>query len=241
MNATQRMGLIGLDALEEYFRANVKVAIHNVPVTLEDAQTRSFKDMLAHDKAPAGNSMAMTIFEKISSVLEPIKGKIILDVGCNTGYFSFLMAESGATVVAVEKNPISAGVAEYLNVLKNLHVKIINSSVEDFILSDSGFYDATLLLNVFDHMLRENEERAWEVLKQIQLRSKYVFMMVGPTEQLPNVPGVRTSCPLNIPFGPVKESSELGCDMVLRKGLFKEYHVLLQHSYADRELWVYEK
>jgi len=227
-----------MDVLQEYFQ-NKQVAIYNVPITPEDLQNLSFKDMIAHNRVPEGISRAMTVFEKISSVLEPIVGKTILDVGCHIGHFSFLMAEAGATVTGVESNPLLSIVAEHIKILKKSQAKIANMPIEEYIKLDNGFYDAVLLLNVFDQMLRENEEKAWNTLQQIHNKSKYVFMMIGPTEQLPNTPGLRTACPLSVSSNPVKQSWEYGYEMILRKGDFKEHRVLLRNSYAERELWLF--
>lgn len=228
-----------MDVLQEYFRDNLQVSIHNVPVSLQDIETFSFKEMLAHNRAPEGISVAMSIFEKISSSLNPLEGKMILDVGCHIGQFSFLMAESGARVTGVESNPLLALIAEHIKSLKKLQVKIVSMAIEDFLQIDNVFYDAVLLLNVFDQMLRTNEENAWKTLQLIHQNSKYLFMMTGPTEQLPNTPGLRTTQPLSVPPKPIKESWEYGYEMIMRKAEYKHLNTLLRNSYAERELWFF--
>ena len=45
----------------------------------------------------------------VRSVIEDVKPKTVLDVGCNTGNFSRIAAELGATVVAIDTDEKSVG------------------------------------------------------------------------------------------------------------------------------------
>lgn len=223
-----------MNVLEEYFRENGDVAIHDVYITLNDILHHSFTSIINRRKE-AG---VKTLFGKICEVLEPVKGKTVLDVGCGIGYFTFLLAEAGAVVTGIERDPTLYTVAEHIRTVKGLNCGFVNSPIHEHIKKSYG-YDAVLMLNVFDQMLRKNEDEAWETLRLIRHKSKQVFMMTGATEQLPNCPGQRTSQPFSIPLMPQFESWEMGYEMIMRKGEFKDCKLLLRNNYAQRDLWVF--
>ncbi|HST53115.1 MAG TPA: methyltransferase domain-containing protein [Pyrinomonadaceae bacterium] len=91
----------------------------------------------------------------------------VLDVGCNTGHFSFLAARAGARVVAIDQDPAVAGAlwrrasAEGLDILP-LVVNLArptpatgwrNEENPSFIERARGGFDALLMLAVLHHML----------------------------------------------------------------------------------------
>jgi SAM-dependent methyltransferase len=93
--------------------------------------------------------------------------KRVLDAGCNTGYFSFLAARSGASVVAIDYDPAAAGGvwrtarAEKLDVLP-LVVNLArptpamgwnNREWPSFLERARGAFDAVFMLAVVHHML----------------------------------------------------------------------------------------
>jgi len=93
--------------------------------------------------------------------------KRVLDVGCNTGFFSALAARTGASIVAVDSDPAVIGQlwrrarSEGLNILP-LVVDITrptpsigwrNSECLSFLDRAQGFFDLVLMLAVVHHML----------------------------------------------------------------------------------------
>lgn len=223
-----------MDYLEKYF--DCEISLWDVPLTLEDVRNYSITELLNR----LSESNARTLFRTLTSVLEPVRGKKVLDIGCHAGWFTFLLAEAGATVTGVESDPAMAHVAEHIMNLKGYNNCTIHTTEASRFLSvESGNFDATILLNVFDQMLRTNEEEAWTALQQIKERSKCTFLMAGATEQLPNMAGLRTAFPKNVPLCPQKESWEMGHEMILRKGGFIGCKRLLRNNYAERDLWVF--
>jgi SAM-dependent methyltransferase len=91
----------------------------------------------------------------------------VLDVGCNTGYFSELAAKTGASVVAIDSDPIVVGrlwrraKAESLDILP-LVVNLarptpstgwVNDECSSFLDRSRGAFDLVLMLAVVHHML----------------------------------------------------------------------------------------
>jgi SAM-dependent methyltransferase len=103
----------------------------------------------------------------VASVMREFAPKTILDVGCNTGYFSLMAARAGASVVAIDYDPVVAGQvwhdarAERLDVLP-LVVNLArpspgvgwrNGECPAFLDRARGRFDAVFMLAVVHHML----------------------------------------------------------------------------------------
>jgi len=103
----------------------------------------------------------------VANVFREFTPKHILDVGCNTGHFSFMAARAGASVVAIDYDPVVAGQvwrdarAERLDVLP-LVVNLArpspgvgwrNEECPAFLDRARGRFDAVLMLAVVHHML----------------------------------------------------------------------------------------
>ena len=226
--------------LQKYFETpyNGHVFIFTNKVTLLDIQQHSFTEILSHGNALRKHSFAMSIFNAILAFADGLEGKRILDIGGNTGYFSFLATETGANAIMVERLELQAKVAKAMADIRGLKVQIINGLIQDYLDANAETYDCAFMFNVFDQMLRENEVVAWKVLRQVSERSKMLFLMMGPTEQIPKAKGLVTSTPLNAALA-ISRFDKPDYEVILEKTMYKNYEVLATHIYGNRQLQVY--
>jgi SAM-dependent methyltransferase len=103
----------------------------------------------------------------VEQALKELAPGWVLDVGCNTGVFSELAARSGASVVAIDYDPVVAGQvwrrarAEKLDILPLVvdltrptpAVGWMNQEWSSFLDRARGHFDAVLMLAVIHHML----------------------------------------------------------------------------------------
>ncbi|MBT7952055.1 MAG: class I SAM-dependent methyltransferase, partial [Gammaproteobacteria bacterium] len=112
----------------------------------------SICDVVCHNYQPTGKKEA-----ERQSYMESNLGfskKTVLDIGANTGYFSFGALQAGASVVtAVEGNSEHARFIDeavrLLNIEKQLTVK---NDYYDFASTDTNRFDIILCLNVLHHL-----------------------------------------------------------------------------------------
>ena len=103
----------------------------------------------------------------VEEALREFKPRNVLDVGCNTGYFSRIAARGGACVVAIDQDPATVGelwreaIASGLNILP-LVVDLTrpspsagwrNGENPSFLARAQGAFDLVLMLAVIHHML----------------------------------------------------------------------------------------
>jgi len=228
--------------LEEYFKwpYGGHVFIFTNKVTLADIQQHSFTEILSHKNAvySHGHSLVMSIFNAMFTCANGLEGKKILDVGGSTGCFSFLATEAGANVTMVEKDPERTTVAKAMAEVRGLKVEIINDSIQNYLDSTTETYDCAFMLNMFDQMLREDEVSAWKTIKQISERCRMLFLMMGPTKQMPTVRGIETGNPPVI--GPVIEVfNKPDYEVICEKTNYKSGKTIATHIYGNRHLQAY--
>ncbi len=84
----------------------------------------------------------------------------------------------------------------------------------------------------------EAEKSAWKVLKQVSERCKTLFLMMGPTEQIPTAKGISTGTPLiNAPA--IEKFSKPDYEVILEKSNYKKYEILATDIYGERQLQVF--
>lgn len=125
----------------------------------------------------------------VVQTLTEIKPRRVLDVGCNTGYFSALVARNGANVVAIDQDPEVVGAlwrraaAENLTILP-LVVNLArptpavgwrNEECPSFLDRARGVFDTVLMLAVLHHMLVVEQIPLPAILELVaQLTSEYL-------------------------------------------------------------------
>jgi len=230
-----------ISILKNYFLTpyNGHVFILNTQVTLTDIQQHPFTEILSHKKALRGHSIAMSIFNAMFTCADGFEGKKILDVGGGTGYFSFLASEAGATATMIERDAGQATVAKAMADVRGLNVKIINASIQNYLESNQESFDCAFMLNMFDQMLREDETSAWTALKQISEKCKMLFIMMGPTEQIPTAKGLATGTPLAPNTVISRFTDKLDYEVILEKTIYTKYENIATHIYGDRQLQAY--
>jgi 2-polyprenyl-3-methyl-5-hydroxy-6-metoxy-1,4-benzoquinol methylase len=136
----------------------------------------------------------------VASTLSEINPRCVLDVGCNTGYFSLLAARTGASVVAIDQDPEVVGsvwrraAADALDILP-LVVNLArptpaygwrNEECPSFLDRSRGRFDAVLMLAVLHHLMVTEQIPLPAILKLIaELTSKNLIIeFVAPEDPM---------------------------------------------------------
>ncbi|HKW98496.1 MAG TPA: class I SAM-dependent methyltransferase [Bryobacteraceae bacterium] len=139
--------------------------------TLNRLAPVSGKQSTWSDYMASGNNYAAGQFAAkerfVAEAVREFSPQRVLDVGCNTGHFSFIAARSGASVIAIDYDPVVAGQvwrdarSQKLNVLP-LVVNLArptpatgwrNGECPSFLDRARGSFDAVFMLAVIHHML----------------------------------------------------------------------------------------
>ncbi len=234
------MSTESIEILKNYFSTPYggHVFIFTSKVTLADIQQHTFTEVLSHSNALRKHSLAMSIFNSIVAFADGLEDKKILDIGGNTGYFSFLATESGAKATMIERDHGQATVAKAMAEIRGLDVNIVNDSIQNFLETNRESFDCAFMLNMFDQMLRTDEESAWKTLRQVSEKCKTLFLMMGATEQIPYAKGLVTSTPLNAASAKTKFYKP-DYEVIKDKTVYQNYEVLATHIYGDRQLQAY--
>jgi 2-polyprenyl-3-methyl-5-hydroxy-6-metoxy-1,4-benzoquinol methylase len=103
----------------------------------------------------------------VSSLLQELKPRRVLDVGANTGHFSLLAARAGAEVIAIDSDPVCVGALwrsardQHLNVLPIVvdlarpspALGWCNRECPSFLERAASSFDCVLMLAVIHHLL----------------------------------------------------------------------------------------
>ena len=136
----------------------------------------------------------------IEDLVQQHRPSTVLDVGCNTGYMAAIAARAGASVVAIDSDPVMVGetwrraVAENLDILP-LVVDLTrpspaigwrNRECPSFLTRANGAFDAVFMLAVIHHMLVSERIPLPEILDLAAelTRDLAVIEYVGPQDSL---------------------------------------------------------
>ena len=138
--------------------------------------------------------------EFIKQFLSKFNPQRVLDVGCNIGDFSFLAARHGASVVAIDYDPIVVGIVwkkayeEKLDILP-LHVNITrptpsmgwrNMECLSFLERTQGYFDTVFMLAIVHHLLVSERIPLKEIIDlAAELTTKYLVVeYVDPEDSM---------------------------------------------------------
>ncbi len=122
-------------------------------------------------------------FEKILGTIinhcGDVRGKNFLDIGCNFGYFCLELAKRGGHTFGIDKDSRRIEVAKCLAKKLDLdHIMFFNENAMEFVENTPVEFDYIILLNVFHHILVQDEERAWAMFNKLIDTSSGVFVMM---------------------------------------------------------------
>ncbi len=136
----------------------------------------------------------------VRQALELIRPRAVLDVGANEGKFSFMAAESGASVVAIDADPVVAGTiwreamrreADVLPLVVDLArptpaLGWRNEESESFLHRSKGHFDVILMLAVLHHLLVTEGVPLEEIFRLLaDISTPYALIeFVGPADPM---------------------------------------------------------
>jgi SAM-dependent methyltransferase len=136
----------------------------------------------------------------VSEALRELAPRSVLDVGCNTGHFSFMAARSGASVVAIDYDPVVVGQvwrqarSEHLDVLP-LVVNLArpspavgwrNEEWPSFLDRACGKFDAVFMLAVPHHLLVSERVPLASILELAEelTRDALIIELIEPQDSM---------------------------------------------------------
>ena len=100
-------------------------------------------------------------YSAVMSAIRANLGKekgVMLDIGCNTGYFCHKFEDLGYECYAVEKDPVCFAILEKVRIAENKKFSCFNMSVLDASFIKDSEFDVVLALNIFHHFLKRRED-----------------------------------------------------------------------------------
>lgn len=145
------------------------------------------------------------VFKNIKTFIPAsLKGKRVLDLGCNAGFHSLNMALMGAEVIGVESSDIFYNQALFLKQYydeinkQNLNVTYIQKNISDINFKELGKFDYVLALAIIYHIGKgkygKYTDKAlaeqFRVLKMISTKHFIVGTRTGPRNNVTHYDGV---------------------------------------------------
>ena len=125
--------------------------------------------------------------EQITRVVERVGASTAVDVGANSGFFSFALAERGLNVVAVEPDPKYGRVIAYVARRATVDglVALLALAIDEDSVDLAPAADAVLFLSVWHHIVMHAGLRAASsVVRQLWARSRMVLFFDTGQEEM---------------------------------------------------------
>jgi 2-polyprenyl-3-methyl-5-hydroxy-6-metoxy-1,4-benzoquinol methylase len=123
--------------------------------------------------------------EEVLTMIRPLKGKKVVDIGCGTGYFSFRLVDSGAVVVAADIDDRFLGYVDSVKQARNISSKYLQTRKvqPDDPMLEKREADVVMIVNTYHHL-----ENRVEYLKKVKAGLKktgYVVIIDFFNKDLP--------------------------------------------------------
>jgi len=119
--------------------------------------------------------------EMILHTIGDIKGKRILDIGCNVGFFCFELAKRGAKVLGVDSDSRAITIANMVNDCFSMGVDFQTKKISGELLQNSQIhFDVVLFLNIFHWYVRNNQqEEGYRLVQAVSEMTDAMFFETG--------------------------------------------------------------
>jgi 2-polyprenyl-3-methyl-5-hydroxy-6-metoxy-1,4-benzoquinol methylase len=188
----------------EKARFIVESLLNRLRKSLQKLQPQSKQKSVWSDYLDCNNNYSEAHFQAkhdfVEQSIQEFQAKKVLDVGCNTGHFSVLAAKQGASVTAIDYDPVVVGetwrraAAENLDILP-LVVDLTrptpalgwrNQENPSFLNRARGKFDVVLMLAVIHHMLVTERIPLPEILELAAELTTDVLIIeyIAPTDSM---------------------------------------------------------
>jgi len=118
------------------------------------------------------------ILETILEHCGDVGGKSFLDIGSNLGYFCLELARRGAHTLGVETDSRRVKVAQCLARSNEFDATFLCKNAIEFVEDNPANFDYVILLNVFHHILVQDEAGGWAMFNKLVEGTNGVFVMM---------------------------------------------------------------
>ncbi len=180
----------------------------------------------------------------VREALNEWQPRMVLDAGCNTGFFSTLSAKAGASVIAIDYDAVVAGKVWQWAKAEGLDIQPLvvdltrptpsigwrNEECPGFLGRARGTFDLVLMLAVIHHMLVTERIPLAEILKLAsELTTKLLIVeFVGPGDQMFRV----------LTRGREHLHEDLSVE-VFERTVVNFFEIIRSQRLGDSERWIY--
>jgi SAM-dependent methyltransferase len=113
---------------------------------------QSFEEMVKTLEKPSRSSWQKP--EVLMDLIRPLKNKKVMDLGCGTGYFTFLMVDSGATISAADIDDRFLAYVDSVRDARGISKKQVQTRKlpPDNPMLDKREVDIVLIVNTYHHL-----------------------------------------------------------------------------------------
>jgi SAM-dependent methyltransferase len=139
-----------------FFSAMALQAQHHHADTGQMTQ-QQFEDLVKNLEKPTRNSWQKP--EDVMNLVRPLKNRKVMDLGCGTGYFSFRMIDSGATVIAADIDDRLLAYVDSVRNARGVSKKQLQTRkvAPDNPMLDKREVDMVLIVNTYHHFTNRVE------------------------------------------------------------------------------------